>query len=140
MTRPVIPSKIRALVLSRDNHLCVLTGPGCLVVATECDHRIGRGMGGNPRLNVPEGLVGACTPCNRMKESDARFARRCAGRGLKLRRTQSTARDLEILRVVPVRYVDGWHKLTPDGHREPVLEAAAMELLDAYGLNREAGA
>src|SRR5690606_30765889 len=134
MSRPIIPPKTRNLVLERDHHLCILNGPHCLRTATTCDHRMGRGMGGNPHLNVPEDLVGACVVCNDEKETVAEVARKLAGRGLKVRRTQSAARDLRVLRDVPVLFADGWHQLTPDGDRVPVLEATALELLAAYGM------
>lgn len=131
-----IPRKVVKAVLARDNHRCVLASFGCLGEATVCDHRIGRGIGGNTALDVPEVLVAACVLCNSLKEDDAHFQRECARRGLKIRRSQSTTIDLERAGRIPVRYPDGsWWVLTRS-ERLPLRADEANELIALHGLER----
>lgn len=115
-----MPKKLVDLVLARDEGVCMIGAPGCLGVANCADHRTGRGMGGNPPLNVVYNLVAACSPCNGLKESDATVARDCEARGIKLRRSQSTIQDLRVALSRPVVDRSGmsW-QLLEDGTRHP---------------------
>lgn len=103
----MIPRPITSQVLTRDSFRCVLALNGCAGEATACDHRTGRGMGGNPKLDVVWNLVSACGLCNSLRESDADAAASLEARGIKLRRSASTARDLHVALTTPVRYPDG---------------------------------
>jgi len=118
----MIPAKVKTAVLSRDLHQCVLGSVYCLTTATDCDHRVGRGMGGNKALDVPQNLLATCRPCNSHKEDNAAFSAECVARGIKIRRSQSTQIDLARCLSVPVIFPDGtsWF-LTPwgrQGHEE----------------------
>ena len=116
-----IPKRIVQCVLNRDGHRCVINAPGCQIVATDADHRVGRGMGGNAVLNVPEALVACCRPCNSAKEDDADVAADCERRGIKIRRSQSTRKDLARCREKVVVYPSGRRfRLTAEGTREAV--------------------
>jgi 5-methylcytosine-specific restriction endonuclease McrA len=114
----MIPKSVKAAVLARDNNVCVLSSPHCLGTATDCDHRVGRGMGGNKRLDVPQNLLAVCRPCNSHKEDNADFGAECLARGIKIRRSQSTQIDLERCLSTPVIFPDGssWF-LTPWGRQ-----------------------
>jgi hypothetical protein len=114
-----VKKKLVDLIIQRDR-VCVIASPHCTGEPTVADHRVGRGMGGNPRLNVPENLVAACGVCNGLKESDVRVARDCLHRGLLLSRGRTTADDLTKCLRLPVTFPDGsrW-LLTADGHRVP---------------------
>lgn len=103
----MIPKRIVTEVLTRDKHTCVLNLPGCAGEATICDHRTGRGMGGNKRLDVVYNLTAVCWSCNSLRESDADAAASLEARGIKLRRSASTIRDLHVALTTPVRYPDG---------------------------------
>lgn len=105
--RTVIPKNVVAEVLARDKNSCVLNLPGCAGEATCADHRVGRGMGGNKKLDVVYALVAACSFCNSLRESDADAAASLEARGIKLRRSASTIRDLHVALTTPVRYPDG---------------------------------
>jgi 5-methylcytosine-specific restriction endonuclease McrA len=130
----MIPVKVKRAVLARDDHQCVLRSFGCTMQATDADHRVGRGMGGNPRLDVPVNLVAACRICNGLKEADALFARECRRRGLRIERSQSTATDLERAGRIPVQYPDGsWWLLTATG-REQLRPDEVNELIALHGL------
>lgn len=131
-----IPRKVVKAVLERDNHQCVLRSFGCLGEAKYADHRVGRGMGGNPRLDVAVNLVAACAICNGLKESDQPFRRECTRLGLHIARSQSTDIDLERAARVPVRYPDGsWWLLTDTG-RLPLRDDEVNELIALHGLER----
>lgn len=54
--------KVRRLVLERDEWLCQIRGEGCLVRASEVDHRISWRDGGS--VLDPENLRAACKRCN----------------------------------------------------------------------------
>lgn len=103
----MIPRKIVAQVLERDKHRCVLNLDGCAGQATCADHRTGRGMGGNKALDVVFNLTASCSYCNSRRESDADAAAHLETRGIKLRRSASTTRDLHTALTTPVRYPDG---------------------------------
>jgi 5-methylcytosine-specific restriction endonuclease McrA len=53
--------RIRAVVLYRDRYLCQLEYPGCLGVATHCDHVLPLRFGGDNSL---ANLRAACQSCN----------------------------------------------------------------------------
>lgn len=118
----VIPKRVVRLVLERDG-VCMISSRFCTGTPTVADHRVGRGMGGNKALNVPHALVAACGVCNGVRESDADVAAECERRGILIRRSQSTARDLAIARSTPVTAPDGrmWF-LLPDGTRQELTE------------------
>jgi hypothetical protein len=140
MSATAIPRKVVKAVLDRDGGMCVLASFGCLREGKHCDHRVGRGAGGNKALNVAVNLVAVCTICNSLKEDDAQFARECSRRGLNIRRSQSTATDLERAAAIPVCYPDGtWWVLTTDG-RVQIRDDEAAELIALYGLDRAKGA
>lgn len=103
----MIPKRIVTEVLTRDKHTCVLNLRGCAGEATTADHRTGRGMGGNKRLDVVYNLTACCWACNSLRETDAAAAASLEARGIKLRRSASTIRDLHVALTTPVRYPDG---------------------------------
>jgi 5-methylcytosine-specific restriction endonuclease McrA len=113
-----IPKAVKEFVLDRDERVCVLRSAHCSYVATDCDHRVGRGAGGNKRLDVPQNLVACCRKCNSHKEDNADFGADCVARGIKIRRSQSTQIDLERCLSTPVIFPDGtsWF-LTPWGRQ-----------------------
>ena len=114
----MIPAKVKSAVLLRDFHQCVLASVHCLTTATDCDHRVGRGMGGNKALDVPHNLLATCRPCNSHKEDNAAFSAECVARGIKIRRSQSTQIDLERCLSTPVVFPDGTvFFLTPWGRQ-----------------------
>lgn len=136
MKRPGIPAKVKRLVLERDDHQCVLRSFGCVGEARDADHRVGRGMGGNKRLDVPVNLVASCRICNGLKEDDAQFRRECTRRGIHIDRSQSTDRDLAQAANIPVRWPDGsWWVLTDTG-RLLLRPDEANELIALHGLER----
>lgn len=119
MTTAPIPKRIVALVLNRDGHRCVINAPGCVIVASCADHRVGRGAGGNKLLNLPEVLVAACRPCNSAKEDDADVAADCEARGIKIRRSQSSRKDIARCLKTAVVYPSGVrYLLLADGTRK----------------------
>lgn len=131
-----IPRKVVNAVLARDEGRCVLRSFGCLGEASVADHRVGRGMGGNPRLNVAVNLLAACAICNGLKESDAQFRRECTRLGIHIDRSQSTALDLERAARIPVRYPDGtWWILTPTDRLE-LRPDEVNELIALHGMER----
>lgn len=103
----MIPKKIVAQVLERDPW-CVIQGPNCTGRSEVADHRVGRGAGGSKNLDVVFNLIGACVIDNSWKED-------CVGddrteleqRGIRIRRSASTTRDLHTALTTPVRYPDG---------------------------------
>ena len=56
--------RIRKLVMMRDHYECQIRMPGCLLRATQIDHRIPRADDGSDDL---ENLQAACAVCNRKK-------------------------------------------------------------------------
>jgi 5-methylcytosine-specific restriction protein A len=54
--------RLRLLVLDRDLWLCQVNGPGGKHHATEVDHIVPRGQGGD--FWDPSNLRAACRPCN----------------------------------------------------------------------------
>lgn len=70
-----IPSRTRALVLSRDGHLCARCSRSVLNYPSSIHHRVPRRMGGtrDPRINDPRNLVRLCgsgtTGCHGWVES-----------------------------------------------------------------------
>lgn len=129
-----IPRRVVARVLERDGWRCVIAGPECTGVASVADHRAGRGMGGNPRLNVVEALTAACVLCNGWKEDATGFQRlRLMRRGVLVERATLTSHTLVRLQETPVRYPDGGdYLLTRDGHRKQVTPGFADELRALY--------
>lgn len=132
----MIPKKVKDAVLDRDSHRCVLRSFGCLGAATVADHRVGRGMGGNPRLDVPVNLVAACAVCNGLKESDAQFRRECTRAGIHIARSQSTIIDLERAARIPVRYPDGSWWLLTGAERHPMRADEVNELIALHGMEK----
>jgi hypothetical protein len=114
-----IPKRLVRAVLQRDG-ICVIASPQCVGEPSCADHRVGRGMGGNPRLNVLVNLIAACGPCNSHKEDNADFAAKCIERGVTIRRSQSTQIDLSRAANMPVTYPDGrrWFLLDSGGREE----------------------
>jgi hypothetical protein len=136
MKKTAIPRKVVNAVLERDKHQCVLRSFGCLGEATVADHRVGRGMGGNPRLDVAVNLVAACAICNGLKESDAHFRRECTRLGIHIARSQSTDIDLTAAGRIPVRYPDGSWWLLTDTTRLELRPDEVNELIALHGLER----
>lgn len=113
--------EVKALVLARDGGRCVLNSRLCLGEASTVDHRVGRGMGGSRRLNVPHNGVAVCGPCNGLRESDATFQASLVARGIKVLSSHDAAKDGRRCLTTPVLYPDGqaWW-LTPWGSRVQV--------------------
>lgn len=130
-----IPAKTRDAVYTRDKHRCVLAGvrhrfDPCMGDLT-VQHTVGKGMGGSKLFDTPDLLVAMCWHHNVLIEQDADFARFCAARGLV--RSRNSKRDP---RLVPVLYVDGWHRL--EGIvRVPVPAIDAVEYMRLIGAIRE---
>lgn len=71
----------RRIIIWRDGGLCCMCG----AQATEANHRLNRGMGGRPSLDILENGCALCHDCNRRIESDADYAARARALGVKLR-------------------------------------------------------
>lgn len=115
----MIPKKLVAQVLERDDGWCVIAGPACLGEATVADHRANRGAGGSTVLNDLRCLIAACGLCNGWKADASRWDRDALiGRGvivLKAATNQETVRRCQMKAVV---YPDGRVLfLTRDGRR-----------------------
>ena len=54
--------RVRLYVLERDGGLCQIRDAGCLVVATQVDHIVPLGDGGDAL--DPDNLRASCGPCN----------------------------------------------------------------------------
>lgn len=52
----------RLLVLARDGDVCQIRGDGCTLVATQVDHIVPLGLGGDAL--DPDNLRAACPTCN----------------------------------------------------------------------------
>jgi 5-methylcytosine-specific restriction endonuclease McrA len=115
----MIPKRLVALVLDRDNHTCVIAGPGCLGIATVADHRANRGMGGGKSLDDPRNLIAACGICNGLKEdADGETRLWLLGLGLRVEKAATNQATLVRCAYQFVEYPDGsqWF-LTSDGRR-----------------------
>lgn len=130
---------IRA-VLRRDEHVCVIKGPHCMIHATLADHRANRGQGGSSVLDDMANLVAACVLCNGDKEDATKeFRRKLLYRGLRISKRATNEQTLHIARLVPVLYPDGLRKLlASDGSFTVVPEAQALEVLALYGIQWQA--
>lgn len=62
--------KVRLTILTRDNHLCQIAGPGCTTHATDVDHIIPINEGGQ-RLD-PTNLRASCSHCNTRRPTQRR--------------------------------------------------------------------
>jgi hypothetical protein len=82
------PPKTRDGILSRDGERCAMQGhPRCRGGrATEANHRLNRGQGGDPRelVNSPANGAAAEHSCNWLLEVNADFAEEGRRRGVKL--------------------------------------------------------
>ena len=97
---------------------CQLAGPHCVGDGDVADHRWNRGMGGNPRANMPQNLVCACRLCNGDKESDPNFRAQCIRRGL----------------AVPTRYPDHGLSLTSTAITDHMLQLLTeIPVVDRHG-------
>ena len=99
----------REAVYERDQYRCAACGnPSTL----EIQHRINRGMGGNPsgNLNRLSNLLTLCHQCNSQLEADADFADKGRAHGWKLQRWQ-------VPTWWPVFYAwaDEWRRLDDNG-------------------------
>ena len=114
-----IPARMTRAVLDRDDHLCVIAGPGCLGTATEADHRANRGAGGSTVLDDPCVLVAACGICNGRKATVHGAERqRLIDRGVIVEKAATNASTLTRCTLTPVIYPDGTtYWLTRDGRR-----------------------
>jgi len=65
---------LRVKVLTRDNHMCMIRGPKCIVVATEVDHVVPTHLGGVDSMANAQSV---CKPCH--SEKVAREARAARG-------------------------------------------------------------
>lgn len=70
----------KRIIIWRDGELCCMCGHR----AEEANHRINRGMGGRPSLNVLSNGCALCHECNGRIESDAEYAAIARQRGVKL--------------------------------------------------------
>ncbi|RRJ85932.1 HNH endonuclease [Gulosibacter macacae] len=123
-----VDKRLTALVLARDNHLCVIAGPRCGGWATVPDHRANRGAGGSRALDDAANLIAACGVCNGNKEdATGEWLQDLIRRGVRvLRRGQRSAQVLTRARLVPVEYPDGtWWQLDSAGGRTPCLRSVA---------------
>lgn len=70
----------KRIIIWRDGGKCTMCG----APADEANHRLNRGMGGRPSLNILENGCAICHACNGRIESDAEYAERARRRGVKL--------------------------------------------------------
>jgi 5-methylcytosine-specific restriction endonuclease McrA len=114
-----IPTKVRDLVLERDDWACVIGLPGCSGRAQYCDHRANRGMGGSKALDVPSNLIGVCWSCNHAKEDSTGATRReLEIRGIRLRNRGWPEDTIAHAEATQVGYPDGsWWLLDRAGGR-----------------------
>ena len=115
----MIPKRVVAVVLERDNHECVINGPFCTGEATVADHRANRGAGGSKVLDDPRNLIAACTICNGLKEdADGNYRGELLRRGIRVEKTSTNHATLTRCAYTPVVYPDGTRKfLLSDGRR-----------------------
>jgi len=110
--RPQPSATLKAAVLSRDGFRCVIAGPNCTGVATDLDHRAGRGAGGSEVLNQPECAVAACRSCNGGKEdADGTYRRDLIARGVRVVKAATNEGTADRCKALPVEYADGWYEL-----------------------------
>lgn len=132
-----ISAKRRDAVIDRDGGRCVISGPGCLRVATIADHRANRGSGGSKLLNDMVCLIAACAICNGGKEdADGPYRARLIARGIRVEKDSTNAKTLERCRLRPVLYADGWH-LLEGSRRVPIHRIDAEEYMHLVGAIRE---
>lgn len=114
-----VSRRITKAVLERDDHQCVIGGPGCLGAATEPDHRANRGAGGSTVLDDPCALIAACGVCNGWKTTvHGADRRRLIDRGVIVEKAATNASTLTRCTLTPVIYPDGTtYWLTRDGRR-----------------------
>lgn len=100
--------------LDRDDAHCYSCGTTEGLVP---QHRINRGMGGRPGLNIPSNIITFCGQCNGAIESDAEAARNARQHGWKL-----YAFEAPYLLVRPVydRWAQQWFWLDDAHHRTAV--------------------
>lgn len=110
-----------AAVLERDGGICLMWGAiaSCRYYADTANHRINRGAGGSKALNVLVNACAICSVCNGLIESDSELAAVARERGVKVRSSHNTGRDLVTLRLTPLMHpVWGLYRLTIDGSRD----------------------
>lgn len=113
--------KQRAEILERDGGVCLMWGsnPFCSYYADTVNHRINRGAGGSKGLNVLVNACAICSVCNGLIESDSELAAVARERGVKVRSSHNTDRDLVTLRLTPLMHpVWGLYRLTIDGDKD----------------------
>lgn len=128
-------AKVRASVLDRDDHICIVQGSIWSTVqpcggGLTIQHRVGRGMGGSAQFDAPSSLLAMCAFHNALAESSAEFAKYCQRNGLSIPRR--VAALFPIARI-PARYSSGWFLL--DGlNRYPIPDSVAVDLMaEIYG-------
>lgn len=122
-----VPKRIRDLVKTRDNGLCIVQGPFCLGEYQVLHHRANRGAGGaSGALDSASNLVASCSLCNNWIE-DCSGADRAAlvARGMRVEGGRTHAHTAEKAREAPVLYPDGrWWLLDDAGGKTEWKEAA----------------
>jgi len=70
----------KRIIIWRDGGMCCMCG----ATATDANHRLNRGMGGRPSLDIIENGCAICFVCNSLIESDAEERARAIKLGVKL--------------------------------------------------------
>lgn len=133
----------RVQIFDRDGHECVVWGwfircGGGLTV----QHRAARQAGGSKVMNFLENGLVMCAVHNALDMSDTNFRQHCLNNGYSIARwvvePSRGERDSEDLRIakassVPVRYIDGWYRLS-GGSRELLGDSVAVDMMkEIYG-------
>lgn len=106
-----VPESTRTLVLNRDGHMCAAVGIAALNHNDlSMQHRLNRGMGGDPDVNGPQWLMTLCVWCNVRLEQDAAFASLGRAWGWKLTRGEDPT-----VASVWFAWARQWRRLDTDG-------------------------
>ena len=125
---------VRQRVFSRDLNTCIVWGTEWFLAypcagALTIQHSVTRGMGGSAKYDGIDFLRTMCAHHNTLETANALFKDVCLENGWSVPRWLA---DTEGIRVIPVRYQDGWH-LLQDGERVPISEDTAQQIWEDLG-------
>lgn len=123
-------NKVRKQVYDRDNGICVVTGSlwsrlepcqGDITI----QHAVTRGMGSSAKWDGADYLRTMCWYHNFLDTHSEEFRKACKRNGWSVPRWVGEQHEIKL---VPVRYFDGWH-LLQDGERIRISDRTAADLL-----------
>ena len=132
-------TKMIRAVIARDK-VCLLNLPGCLTTPTVADHRANRGAGGSKVLDAFPALIAACVLCNGGKENaTGDTLQRLIRDGLRVLKAATNQDTLTRCTLTPVRYPDGWFRLTMEGTLIPARMYTHDDEIRSSGWSRTNG-